>query len=233
MQTDRPPPARRHRRADGAGARAKLLLAALRLFAQKGYAKTSTRDIAQAAGANIGAISYYFGGKQGLYRAAVTEPMGDTAAEIAHWDQPQHSLMQSLRAYYASALGPLKQGECAQHCTRLHFREMLEPTGLWSQVLCQDIEPSHQALLRVLRRHLALPGDAQDDGLHFLAVSLAGLAIHLYVGGEVLQRLRPGLLATPEAVDTCARRLARHAQAMVRAEAARRAGLPFADEEIP
>lgn len=227
------PPPCRSRRSDGDGARSKLLQQALRLFAQKGFAKTSTRELAQAAGANIGAISYYFGGKAGLYRAALTEPMGDTAADIARWDQPQHTLIQSLQAYYARVLDPLKQGECAQHCTRLHFREMLEPTGLWTEGQCQDIEPSHQALLRVLRRHLGLSGDAQDDDLHFLAVSLAGLAIHLYVGGEVLQRLHPGLLATPEAIDACAQRLALHAHAMVQGEAQRRAHAPFADKETP
>ena len=36
-------------RADGVEARARLLRAALKLFAQKGFAKTSTREIAQAA----------------------------------------------------------------------------------------------------------------------------------------------------------------------------------------
>ena len=47
----------RKQRSDGAEARAHLLRAALRLFSEKGFAKTSTRDIAQATGANLGAIS--------------------------------------------------------------------------------------------------------------------------------------------------------------------------------
>ena len=44
---------------EGAQARARLLHAALRLFAENGFAKASIRDIAQAAGVNPASISYY------------------------------------------------------------------------------------------------------------------------------------------------------------------------------
>ena len=57
-------------RGDGPAARQRLLGEAVRLFAQQGFARTSTRTIAQAAGVNISAISYYFGDKEGLYRSA-------------------------------------------------------------------------------------------------------------------------------------------------------------------
>lgn len=53
--------------------RGKLLSAARALFAEKGFEKTSTRDIASAAGANIGLIAYYFGGKEELYLAVLQE----------------------------------------------------------------------------------------------------------------------------------------------------------------
>src|SRR4051812_38465331 len=66
----------RKQRSDGAEARERLLHTALKLFAEKGFSKTSTREIAQAAGANIASISYYFGDKAGLYRAVYTEPLG-------------------------------------------------------------------------------------------------------------------------------------------------------------
>ena len=52
-------------RSDGVEARNRLLDAALALFAEKGFAKTSTREIAQAAQTNIASISYYFGDKAG------------------------------------------------------------------------------------------------------------------------------------------------------------------------
>ena len=41
--------------------------AAKHLFAKKGYNATSTREIVSEAGANISAIAYHFGGKEGLF----------------------------------------------------------------------------------------------------------------------------------------------------------------------
>src|SRR5690606_35194271 len=50
-----------------------LLRAARHLFARKGLSGTSIRDIAQKAGLNSSLISYYFDGKEGLYRACIEE----------------------------------------------------------------------------------------------------------------------------------------------------------------
>ena len=52
-------------------ARASLLTVARDLFARQGFAATSTRQLAAASGQNICLISYYFGGKAGLYRAVL------------------------------------------------------------------------------------------------------------------------------------------------------------------
>ncbi|MES2262747.1 MAG: TetR family transcriptional regulator [Pseudomonadota bacterium] len=54
-----------------AAARARILDAAIGLFAQHDCAAPSIRDIARAAEVNPAAISYYFRVKIGLYRAAV------------------------------------------------------------------------------------------------------------------------------------------------------------------
>ena len=69
------PPITRAARADGVEARSRILRAALALFAEKGFAKTSTREIALAAQANIAAISYYFGDKAGLFRSKIAWPV--------------------------------------------------------------------------------------------------------------------------------------------------------------
>jgi len=45
----------------------KILYAAEKLFAEKGFAATSTRDIAKNAGVNVSMISYYFGSKEKLF----------------------------------------------------------------------------------------------------------------------------------------------------------------------
>ncbi|MFN2370805.1 MAG: TetR/AcrR family transcriptional regulator [Candidatus Krumholzibacteriia bacterium] len=53
------------------GPQAAILAAARRLFAAQGFAGTSTRSIAEAAGVNLAMIHYYFGNKEQLYRQVV------------------------------------------------------------------------------------------------------------------------------------------------------------------
>jgi TetR/AcrR family transcriptional regulator, regulator of cefoperazone and chloramphenicol sensitivity len=54
--------------------RARLRDAAIRLFAERGVAGTSVRDIAEAAGVTAGLITHYFGSKERL-KAAIDELM--------------------------------------------------------------------------------------------------------------------------------------------------------------
>ncbi len=218
MANDEPDSTRRPR-IDGEVARARLLDAALRLFGERGFAATSTRDIAEAAGVNLAAIRYYFGDKQGLYRATFTEPLGSPTDDIALYDQPQFSLQESLTAFYGSFLHTLKRGELVRLCMRLHFREMVEPTGVWATEIEQGIRPAHEALVRVLARHLAVP---VDEEVHRLAYVLVAPAIQVFLAREVIDAITPSLLATPEAIDRHIQRLTVMAQTLVQAEAARR-----------
>lgn len=214
-------PVGRRVRSDGEQARERLLHAALRLFAEKGFAKTSIREIGKAAGINIASISYYFGDKAGLYRAVFTEAMGAPAETIAGFDQPHFTLRQSLDVFLAEFLEPLKQGDLVRLCTRLHFREMLEPTGMWNEEI-ENLRPMHEALVRVLGRHLGI--SKADDGLHRLAFSITGLGVQMFAYHDVVSAIRPKLIATPAAVDSWAGRLVDFAVAMVADEAARRKG---------
>jgi AcrR family transcriptional regulator len=50
-----------------ASVRERLLVRALGLFTEKGYAQTSVREIVEAAGVTKPVLYYYFGSKEGLY----------------------------------------------------------------------------------------------------------------------------------------------------------------------
>ena len=212
----------RKARSDGVQSRERLLLTAMRLFAEQGFAKTSTREIALAAGTNVASISYYFGDKAGLYRAAFTEPGPHTRDNIAAYTDPGVPLRDALRVFYSQLLGPLKQGDMARLCMRLWYREMLEPTGLWHAEINNDIKPAHAGLVLVLGRHLGMAGE-EDDDLARLSFCVVGLAVQLMVGRDVVDQISPQLLASDEAIDTWLERLVDYAEAMVNAEQARRA----------
>jgi TetR/AcrR family transcriptional regulator, regulator of cefoperazone and chloramphenicol sensitivity len=201
--------------------RERLLRGALALFAQHGYAQASTRDIAEAAGTNVAAISYYFGDKAGLYRAVFLEPMGDPADEIARFADPTLSLDEALRGFFTGFVEPLRHGDLMRQCMKLHMREMVEPSGLWAHEIEHVIRPQHDALVALLVRALGLR--RADDELLRLAVAIAGLGVHLHVSRDVVDALAPRLHQGPAAIDRWLDALVMYAAAMVEAERRRRA----------
>lgn len=213
-------------RSDGLEARNRLLRAALPLFAAKGFAKTSTREIAASAEVNIAAISYYFGDKAGLYRAVYNDPLDCGAQGYEQFVDPRLSLRAALHLYLQGFTDPLKEGELAQQLMQLHFREMLEPTGLWQEHIQTQIAPMHQGLLDVLARTLEL--SEADDDLHRLAFCITALGIQMFVGADITRALRPALADSAAAIDTTHHRLTDFALAMVEDERQRRLSRPKA-----
>lgn len=208
-------------RADGGESRARLLQAGLRLFALQGFSQTSTRELAEAAQVNVAAISYYFGDKAGLYRAAFLEhnTPGD---DIARFIDPALTLDEALHVFFQGYLEPLREDDRERLCMKLYFREMLEPTGLWAEAIDQGVLPTHQALLAVLCRDFGL--EQADDDLQRLAICIAGLGVHMHVGYDVIERLAPQLsLGLDNSTVLWAERLSYMARAMVAAEHQRRA----------
>ncbi|NBE98443.1 TetR/AcrR family transcriptional regulator [Nonomuraea sp. KC401] len=63
------------------GNREDLLAGAKRCLLEKGYARTTARDIATAAGTSLAAIGYHFGSKEQLLNAALYDATGEGLGE--------------------------------------------------------------------------------------------------------------------------------------------------------
>ncbi len=200
--------------------RQRLLLAGLELFAEQGYAKTSIRQVTLAAGANIAAISYYFGNKAGLYRAVF---WGGADPEAAAPPLPRGEA-DFLPALYDRILAPLRNGAQARWWIRLNRREMLEPAGLWQEKVDRGMQPMHDSVVSWLCARLGVA--EADDEVLALATLIVAPAVHLLVNCEVVAALTPQLLAGHDAVDRWRVRLLRAAEAMVDAERQRRRAAP-------
>ena len=70
-----PAPKRRGRRRGGADTRAALLEAASSVFIEQGYNGATVRSIAATAGVDPAMVNHWFGGKEGLFTAAVSIPI--------------------------------------------------------------------------------------------------------------------------------------------------------------
>ena len=60
----------------------RILTAALDVFAERGFEGARVRDIAERAGANLGLLTYYFGDKEQLWKAAVTRAFTELGEEL-------------------------------------------------------------------------------------------------------------------------------------------------------
>jgi AcrR family transcriptional regulator len=207
-------------RADGQEARERLFNCAMRLFAEKGYARTSTREIALLARVNISAISYYFGDKANLYRTIFNDPLGNPTIQPDQFLQTDLSLRAGLELLMQTFVDSFKQGERAQNCMKLHIREMLEPTGLWIEEIDHQIKPAHQAFVTFLSKQLGVK--KIDDDLHRLAFALSGLALTLMVSSDVIIAVRPTLISKEKSIDAYTERLVEYALSMCEHERQRR-----------
>jgi AcrR family transcriptional regulator len=64
------------------GHREQLLAGAKRCLLERGYARTTARDIVEASGANLASIGYHFGSKEALLNAAMIEAMNEWGDEL-------------------------------------------------------------------------------------------------------------------------------------------------------
>jgi AcrR family transcriptional regulator len=60
----------------------RVLQTAIGLFARQGYNGTSVRQITSEAEANLGAVTYHFGGKRGLYGAVLERCIGPLVERV-------------------------------------------------------------------------------------------------------------------------------------------------------
>ena len=85
----------------------KILLAASRLFAERGYSNVSVRDICRETGTSAPVIYYYFGSKKGLFDAVARKQisMNDLITKLsraAAAPKPREALASFVKVYLSS-----------------------------------------------------------------------------------------------------------------------------------
>jgi AcrR family transcriptional regulator len=137
-------------RSTGAGGtRSAIIEAAMRGFAEKGFASTSTREIAAAARTNVASIAYHFGGKEGL-RTACAEAVVDLLGGVVQQAQAQEPPDDPQAA--RSALTTLVRGFAtflllepqARTVVGFMLRELSEPSPALDLIYERLFQSAHQ-----------------------------------------------------------------------------------------
>jgi len=208
----------------GALVREQLIAQGTRIFAAKGYAAASTREICQAAGANIAAIHYYFGDKEGLYRAALTKPMSAITDQFGGFDDPTLSFAQAIRRVLEPFVAmALDANADALQVQRLHLRESLEPSEVFRDVVARVVVPQHNALAGLLAKHCGVA--RPDAGVHQLAFALIAMANDYCMSREFMRMLAPEVLDRDDALRRIVDRLVGYSGALLEHEIVQRRAL--------
>ena len=190
------------------------------LFAAQGFAATSVRQICERAGANVAAVNYHFGSKEGLYDAAIDfaraasndrNPWVARDADRNFWaDAPPAERLASFVAMMLEHSLDADGG--ASDLARIMIHEMLDPTPAFER----QVEISIARVVAALRDicHDVAAPVPDDADLAQIAMRISAQCMYPAVVGGVASRLHPGVDLGPEGRA----RLAEHISASVLAE---------------
>ncbi|MBV9421186.1 MAG: TetR family transcriptional regulator [Alphaproteobacteria bacterium] len=161
------------RKRDAEATRAAILEAAKVHFAKSGYDGAFLRDIAADAGADAALINRYFGGKDGLFAAALKDSIGPNTTK--EW----------TRATFARDIATMMAGHAHQHVERTHAFQFL---------LQAATNPATAPLLNIAvqERFLApirdwLGGNDAEPRARVLASVFIGLLVERLIRDETLE----------------------------------------------
>jgi AcrR family transcriptional regulator len=153
--------------------RERIMKAAERLFAERGYEGTSIRAIVARARVNQAAINYHFAGKEGLYREvlraafrALTEHQLTHAAEASAMSREE-----ALGEFVRRQLRPLLARDEASRHIRIFNWETVRPTPVFRKLLSEEAAPFMDFAVEVVRRFLP---EADQRMLMVAAIWLLG-----------------------------------------------------------
>ena len=147
----------RSSRADGDRTANRILEAAGPLFARLGFAETTSKSIAEAAGVDMASINYHFGSRSGLYEATLTE---------AHRQLVSLRDLQAIANARVPAITKLEQFievlvgvACANRDwpAALMARELLSPSSHVHALLDSEIHPKLALVQAILSEVSGIP----------------------------------------------------------------------------
>lgn len=123
--------------------RKNIIASTIPLFAVKGLNGVSVRDLARAAGVNISMISYYFGGKEGLYAAVLSQQFA-VLGKLDEIEQLETDTLQKFELYVRATVSRYRK---SPYLLRFYTSELTNPTACFETIIKPAIKKVVQMLL--------------------------------------------------------------------------------------
>lgn len=152
--------------------RLRLIEAAGPVFARRGFADATVREIVAAAKANIAAVNYHFGDKIGLYRAVLEHYSQGAMAAHPVTPPAAHAEKASDRLgfFVAAFLERLFHDGKPAWMSQIISREMVEPTAAFQHLAETHMRPQLETLRGIVAELMGLP--TTDKRVHRSAASV-------------------------------------------------------------
>lgn len=170
--------------------RQRILEAAGRVFAEKGFRGATVREICDLAVANIAAINYHFGDKEKLYIAVLRWTQQYAAEHYPPFlDQPNRPVQERLRHFAHNFLLRVgNEGRPSWH-GKLMAREMADPTAALDEMVRESFVPMNKVLRGMVRE---LIGPACTEAQIRLSVaSIVGQCLFYNHSRSLIERIHP------------------------------------------
>lgn len=153
----------------------KIIEAAIPLFATKGLAAVSVKELADAAGVNIALISYYFGGKENLYAFVLEKQLAILENMIDSISNEDISPIMKIRQFAALLIVTHKENP---YIDRLFFVEIFNPTKYFDSTVKIAAHRLHAFLQDCIKDAISKGEFRSDIKPDFAAISLMKI-LHL------------------------------------------------------
>jgi TetR/AcrR family transcriptional regulator len=165
---------------DDPEARANIMAAAEELFAARGFAGTSIRDIAQKAGVTGAMLHYYFGNKEKLYSALLEKAVARIRSLISETAASQKPVPEQLAQFIAADANYILSHA---NLTRIVLREMLAG-GKEITKIFRQYRVNNYAMLRAIMAEGERRNELRQMDIALAPISLMGMLM-------VFQAFRP------------------------------------------
>src|SRR4051794_6651455 len=183
--------------------RQRLLEVAGEVFAEQGFKNATVREICKRADANVAAINYHFGDKEGLYNETLRYWIRESLAKyppdlgVDASATPQQKLFAYVRAFFWRIFD---EGRPSWY-GKLMAREMIEPTHALDECATETMRPISEVLRQIVRE--LLPGAAEEQ-IRRTALSIVGQIVFYHHCRPAIDKLYPDVCYTRDEIGKLA-----------------------------
>lgn len=156
--------------------RNRLVSVAIEQFGEHGFDGASTRDIAAQAGTTMSNITYHFGSKEGLYRAAaesIVIRFREVACEVEPDEADADADPVSAICAVLRAIGTFMLSDEAASMARFVAREQQNPASPMREFFRRDFQPMGHAHAEQIRKLKPGLDERQSVATFFYLASMA------------------------------------------------------------